>query len=187
MRTPLKLSVAAVAVALTSSACTYVVLSDAQDRKACDDPADCAPGAACVDGECIGVTDATTPPPLGTAVGPDGGTVRGPDGMTLVFAPGALDAPLHVTVERLSSTTIPVGVAEASRFYAVEPAAVLVEAAEVSLPLTAPCPDDACAVFLAPDDEGDPWIALDSRPAAGEVIVGELPVLGGVIVAGEAQ
>lgn len=186
MRTPL-LCICTLAAVSFASSCTFVVLSDAQDEKACADSADCAPGAGCVDGACASVNDATTPPPVGTAVGPEGGTVVGPDGLTLVFAPGSLDAPLHVTVERRSSTTIAVGVAEQSRFYAVTPAVVLVDAAEVSVPLTGPCPDDSCAVWLAPDDEDEPWIELDSSPGAGQLVVGELPVLGGVIVAGEAQ
>lgn len=192
MRTPfLRLSVAiataVVTVAVTSSACTFVVLSDAQDDKACDAAADCAPGFGCDDGACRAVSDATTPPPVGTAVGPEGGTVRGPDGLTIVFAPGSLDTLLHITVERRSSTTIAVGVAEQSRFYVVEPAAVLVDAAAVAVPLTGPCPDATCAVWLAPDEEDEPWIELDSEPGVGQLVVGELPVLGGVIVAGEPQ
>ena len=185
--TALVATACAAAAALSSSACTFVVLSDAQARKACEGAADCAPGFGCVDGSCESVSGATSPPPLGTEVGPEGGAVRGPDGVVVTFAAGALDAPLHVTVDRVSSTTAPVAVVERSRFYAVRPAAILVEAAEVAVPLTGPCPDDTCAVWLEAGEEDEPWIELDSRPATGEVIVGELPVLGGVFVAGEAQ
>jgi hypothetical protein len=185
--TSLFLVVAAAAGTAAGGGCTYVVLSDAQGDKACDDAADCAAGFACADGACDAVARATAPPPVGTLVGPEGGTVQGPDGLTVVFPPGSLDTPLHVTVSRRSSTTVPVGVIERSRFYVVEPAAVLVAAAAVSVPLTAPCPDATCAVWLAPDDDGEPWIDLESRPEAGELVTGELPVLGGVIVAGEAE
>lgn len=169
--------------------CTLVVVDDLRQAP-CAAVADCAAGSACVDGACAAVEPASAPPPVGAPVGPDGALVEGPDGVTVDIPPAATDVVLRVNIERRSSTTVAVGVLEASRFYAVEPIAVLVQPALVALPLldtveggTGTCP--ACALWLAPANPDEPWTRLPLAAAPAGFVGGELSVLGAVLVAGE--
>ena len=170
--------------------CTLVVVDDLQ-RSPCAEVGDCAAGSTCVDGECAPVEPAPGPPPPGAPVGPEGALVEGPDGVTVDIPPAATDVVLRVTIERRSATTVPVGVLEQSRFYAVVPTAILVEPAIVALPLldtvaggTGSCA--GCTLWLAPANEDEPWTPLPRAPAPAGFIGGELSVLGAVVVAGEA-
>lgn len=168
------------------SGCTLIVLQDIATTS-CEAVGDCAAGQACSEGACAAVNGAATPPPSGTPVGPAGGFVEGPDGVTMEFGEGATDRELRVRIARASSTIVPVGVIERSRFYTIEPAAELVEDAFITIPLDDACP--LCAVWLAPEqsDDNEPWIELPSTVAGGTEVTGELPVLGVVVTVGEAS
>lgn len=169
---------------LPGSGCTLIVLQDI-GTTSCDAVGDCAAGQSCIEGACADVDGAATAPPPGTLVSPAGGLVEGPDGVIMEFGEGTTDRELRVRITRASSTIVPVGVVERSRFYTIEPAAELVEDAFITIPLDDACP--LCAVWIAPEEEQEPWIELPSTVAGGTEVTGELPVLGVVVTVGEAS
>ncbi len=182
LRPPHGAGLAALALALSSTACTYIVVEDELHAPLpCAAAEDCASGFACVDGACAAADEADAPPPPGVDVGKAGGTVAGVDDVTVTFPPDALSDEVHVIIERASATNVPVGVDERSGFYAVSPDAS-VDGASIALPVDGGCA--GCAVFRRPDGAGAPWTALDPGPPADGKVSGVLTTLAGVYVAG---
>ncbi len=175
--------------ALWGGSCTLLVIDDLV-RAACTDVSDCAAGDACIDGACAPVAS-LGPPPAGAPVGPEGARVEGPDGIIFDIPPFATDVVLRVRIERRSSTTVPVGVLDRSRFYAVVPIAALTLPAVLAVPLqtTLETGEGACAdcsLWLAPASDDEPWTALAPALAPAGFVGGELTALGAVVVAGVA-
>lgn len=168
-------------VVLATPACTAFVVQDLLDAPSpCAAPGDCAAGSSCVDGNCAPAEPAAGAPPAGVPVSSAGASVEGPDGLTLVVPPEAVAETIHVEIRRASSTLVPEGFAPKSRWYRIDPAAVLVEPASLTLPLELPCAE--CALYLRSED--GTFVVLEESPASPGTVAGLLPVLGGVVVAG---
>lgn len=165
--------------------CTAIVVDGLlADDIPCGEPGDCAAGFVCTEGRCAASEGPGALPPTGTLVGAAGGEVEGPDGVRLSVPANAVPDGTAFTIERVSSTHVALGCAEASDFFRVTPAMDLNAAATIAIPVTA-CND--CVICAQGEDDG-PWAPLDEPGVAPTgSAAGVLEKTGAVLVAGVPQ